>query len=173
MFYNNLIIRELSPKDIDLVLQLQEEIFYSLENHDILRRNTKEMFELCLQEPNWTIGAFPFEAPKRLVGIAILFDPGESEENIANHLIHCKAKKSVNAKLFMIHNDFKGKGFQRMALGLIKDRAAIWGYDVICTTVSPLNEYSKRNFISSGYKYDHTEIKYGGLVREVYYLKIK
>ena len=169
---NTLIIKDLTKNDVDSILQLQEEIFATLDNPELLRRNTKEMFELCTKAPNWTFGAYDPEVPDRLVGIAIMFDPGDTEESIAAHLKLHNAANAVNAKLIMILKEYRGNGFQGKALRMMEERARLRGYDAICATVSPQNTYSKMNLISSGYEYDHTEKKYGGLERDVFFLKL-
>jgi hypothetical protein len=43
------------------------------------------------------------------------------------------------------------------------------GYNLLCTTVSPNNDFSINNFLKEGYQYAKTEEKYGGLMRNLYY----
>lgn len=165
-----LLFKDLTKKDVDAIMHLQEKIFETLENPELLRRNTREMFELCVQEPNWTFGAFDPDSPDYLIGVAIMFDPGNSDENIASQLIHHKLKHAANAKLCMILPKFRGRGFEKTALMMMKERARLRGYDGLCVTVSPKNIHSTKNIEATGFQYDHTQKKYGGMEREIWCL---
>ena len=163
-----LLFKDLTVNDVDAIMVLQDEIFETLENPDLLRRNTREMFELCVQEPNWTFGAFDPDSPEHLVGVAIMFDPGDSDESLTDHLVRHTLKHAINAKLAMILPKFRGRGFEKTVLIMMKERAERRGYDGLCATVSPQNIHSRESIIACGFEYDHTQKKYGGMEREVW-----
>ena len=165
---NRLLFKDLTSKDVDAIMLLQEKIFDSLETPDLLRRNSREMFEKCVQEPNWTFGAFDPDSPEHLVGVAIMFDPGDSDESLTDHLVRHTLKHAINAKLAMILPKFRGRGFEKTVLIMMKERAERRGYDGLCATVSPQNIHSRESIIARGFKYDHTQKKYGGMEREVW-----
>ena len=179
---NRLLFKDLTSKDVDAIMLLQEKIFDSLETPDLLRRNSREMFEKCVQEPNWTFGAFDPDSPEHLVGVAIMFDPGDSDESLTDHLVRHgdsdesltdhlvrhTLKHAINAKLAMILPKFRGRGFEKTVLIMMKERAERRGYDGLCATVSPQNIHSRESIIASGFEYDHTQKKYGGMEREVW-----
>lgn len=147
-----LIYKDLTAKDVDAIMLLQEKIFETLESPDLLRRNTREMFEKCTQEPNWTFGAFDPDFPDRLVGVAIMFDSGDSDESLTDHLVRHTLKHAANTKLAMILPEFRGRGFEKTVLIMMKERAELRGYDGLCATVSPQNIHSRESIIASGFE---------------------
>lgn len=169
----NLIIKKLSKEHVDRILQLQEQIFHDLgQNTSILRRNTQDMFENCVEEPNLSLGMFDAD---QLIGIAIMVDAAGSEEDLSLHLEreYVFPLKSINLKLIMVRKEYYGIGFQRTMMNILEKEAYKRGYNLICATVSPHNLYSKNNLLRYGFIVDHTEEKYGGLVRDVCVKKIE
>lgn len=164
----DLTIRKCTKSYIDSILKLQDGVFSDLENHDeILRRNTPEMFLKYLEGKSVTLGLFN---SKEIVGLGVLADVAGTEEDMTHSLKnHNGINETVcaNLKLVMIRKDYYGMGFQRNIMWILEKMACIYGFQYLCSTVSPQNEYSRRNMLLSGYKYDHTEKKYGGLVRDV------
>ena len=67
---------------IDEILKIQDEVFEELgDESNILRKNSKEMLLNCLSKPHYTLGAF---YNQQLIGFAILYVPGDSNEQQAN-----------------------------------------------------------------------------------------
>ena len=92
-----MLLRKCDNKDIDAILQLQKDIFDELPGGDvILRRNSREMFESCLQKRSITLGWFDGE---ELAGVAILADVEGMEEDLVPGLVNIKARNAANAKL--------------------------------------------------------------------------
>ncbi|MBQ0066324.1 MAG: hypothetical protein KBT48_11235 [Firmicutes bacterium] len=163
----NLRIEPLTNKHLDQIMLLQDQVFEDLkENASILRRNTREMFDLCLRNPNLTLGMYDKDA---LIGIAILVDVKGSEEDLSLHLQkeYCLPVRPVNFKLAMVKKEYYGIGFQKTMLILLEKVARERGYNLMCATVSPKNIHSKKNLLEFGFVVDHTEEKYGGLLRDV------
>ena len=77
--------------------------------------------------------------------------------------------KSANQKLFLVREGCRGLGLQRKLIREVEKIAMARGYNLLCTTVAPNNDYSINNFLKEGYVYAKTEEKYGGLVRNLYY----
>jgi GNAT superfamily N-acetyltransferase len=77
--------------------------------------------------------------------------------------------KSANQKLFLVRDRYRGLGLQRRLIREVEKTAVARGYNLLCTTVAPNNDFSINNFLKEGYVYVKTEMKYGGLVRNLYY----
>lgn len=165
---HHFIIKKCSIKDINSLMALQDGVFEDLgTSSDLLRRNTQDMFERCLQPPHTTIGIFDHH---ELVGVGILFDGVGTDDDMSHSIqtISCSKGSSINAKLIMIRHSYYGLGIQSLLLGLFDRIAKRQGFAYICCTVAPQNHHSKVNIIKAGYRYDHTQKKYEGLEREVY-----
>lgn len=164
--YKNLVIRLLNNENIDEILSLQEKVVNELTNKDLLRVNTREMFEHCMCLPNITLGVY-FE--DRLIAVGIFYDGTGTDEDLGKSLKHHKVTgKTANVKLVFVDSELRGLKLQRILMFIMEEYAADNKYEFLCTTVSPDNEYSINSVIKSGYDYDNTLLKYGGLVRNLY-----
>ena len=70
------VFRQCTADDLESILKLQDEVYGALEDKDLLRKNTVEMLAFCLEEPNYTVGAY---YKGRLAAISVLYVPLESE----------------------------------------------------------------------------------------------
>ncbi|MBE6701573.1 MAG: GNAT family N-acetyltransferase [Ruminococcaceae bacterium] len=164
---SEIIFTKCGPKHICDILSLQEKAFEHLEDASLLRRNSKEMLEDCLCEPHYTIGAFYQD---KMIGFAIIYDGGNSEENLGRDLgiDNSKLKEVINMKLVIVDPEFRGNGLQRKMTSRLEDIARSRGKKIICATVSENNNYSFNNLLALGYEHKTTKIKYGNLKRRVY-----
>lgn len=160
----------LAPCDathLDAICNLQEEAFFHLTNPDLLRRNARETLAACLQDPHFTLGAF---YGGRLVAFAMLYDGGNTDENIGRDIGIAEDELStvMNMKLVIVSPDFWGNGLQVRLMLALESVAAARGKHLLCGTADPANVYSCRNFLKAGYAFHSRKQKYGGLVRDIY-----
>ncbi len=163
--------KKLTCEYIDELCKIQEEAFEVMTDDSLLRRNSRESLADCLNEPHYTLGAF---CGGVLAGFAVLFDPALSNENIALDagFSEAEAKETVNFKLVIVRPQFRGNGLQAQFLEKLEVVAKSRNFKKIFATVSPNNEYSKNNFLNCGYVFHSQKVKYGGLVRNIYYKDI-
>ncbi len=163
--------KKCSENDIEKICALQDEAFLHLESPDILRKNTKEMLKSCLKDPHYTIGAFK---ENNLVAFCILYDGKNTDENIGKDIgINEKDLTSVaNIKLVIVSPQHRGNGLQKKLITLLEKIAQEKGKKMLCTTVSPYNTVSIKNFEALGFVFHSTKTKYGGLKRNIYFKKI-
>lgn len=163
--------KKLSCEFVDELCKIQEEAFEVMADDSLLRRNSKESLASCLDEPHYTIGAFYNGV---LAGFAVLFDPELSNENIALDagFSEDEARETVNFKLVIVRPQYRGNGLHLDFLVKLEEIAKQKGFKKIFATVSPNNEHSKNNFLKSGYVFHSQKVKYGGLVRNIYYKDI-
>lgn len=166
-----LIFRKCAPEDIDRLLGLQEDAFASLDDHSLLRRNSREMLLECLSPPHYTVGAFDSGI---LAAVGILYLGGRSGENLARMMdVPDELLGGCgNVKLIIVRSDCRGKGLGRRLITMLEDEAARLGIHMLCATVSPRNLPSLSNFEKLGYKTYGLFEKYGGLERLLLYKKI-
>ena len=159
-------LRPCQPSDLQAVIDLNEMIYSALPDKSILRHNTPEMIASCLEEPNVTLGIWEDDM---LIAVGMLYVPQCIEEDHFHDLGLEGEYKSANQKLFLVRKGYRGLGLQRKLIREVEKIALARGYNLLCTTVAPNNEFSINNFLKEGYVYAKTEEKYGGLVRNLYY----
>ena len=159
-------LRRCNPSDFEAVIELNETVYAALPDKSVLRHNSPEMIASCLQEPNVTLGIWE---DNTLIAIGMLYVPQCLEEDHFHDLDLQAEFKSANQKLFLVREGYRGLGLQRKLIREVEKIAVARGYNLLCTTVAPNNEYSINNFLKEGYVYAKTEKKYGGLVRNLYY----
>ncbi len=168
--YQQLLIKKCDKNDLDSILRLQDTIFEGLDNPSILRRNTEDILEQCLKDPNYTIGVYD---QNDLIGLIILVEPTGKETDLRKNLQCHTINRAADFKLIMIKKEYRGYGLQSSLMWLLEKIAYAKDYKFLCVSVSPQNEYSKRNIINAGYEFDHQEYLYDGLDREVYVKELR
>jgi GNAT superfamily N-acetyltransferase len=159
-------LRQCQPTDLQVIIDLNEAIYAALPDKSVLRHNSPEMIASCLEEPNVTLGVWDGDL---LVAIGMLYVPQCIEEDHFHDLDLQGDYKSANQKLFLVRDRYRGLGLQRTLIREVEKTAIARGYNLLCTTVAPNNDFSINNFLKEGYVYAKTEMKYGGLVRNLYY----
>lgn len=159
-------LRQCQPADLQVIIDLNEAIYAALPDKSVLRHNSPEMIASCLEEPNVTLGVWDGDL---LVAIGMLYVPQCIEEDHFHDLDLQGDYKSANQKLFLVRDRYHGLGLQRRLIREVEKTAIARGYNLLCTTVAPNNDFSINNFLKEGYVYAKTEMKYGGLVRNLYY----
>lgn len=166
MLYGGCIIRKCTVEDVDDIMELQRQIISEIDDKEILRENNREMFITCVQTPNFSLGVF--NEDKELIAIAIFCDARGTDEDISKCLVKHNVDVAANFKLILVRKDYRGRGLQKSLMWILEKCAANCGYTHLCMTASPKNIYSISNSESMGYAYDHSEEKYGGLLRNIY-----
>ncbi len=159
-------LRQCKACDLQSVVNLNEAVYAALPDKSVLRHNSPEMMASCLEEPNVTLGIWDGNL---LVAIGILYVPQCIEEDHFHDLGLQGEYKSANQKLFLVRDGYRGLGLQRRLIREVENIAVARGFNLLCTTVAPNNTPSVSNFTSEGYVYAKTEVKYGGLMRNLYY----
>ncbi|ORX81660.1 hypothetical protein BCR32DRAFT_293172 [Anaeromyces robustus] len=167
---NELYIKKCTEKDINDILNLQEDVIEHLEDKNVLRRNTKEMFLHCMKDPNLTVGVYHNDI---LIAISIFVDERGTSEDLSINIKKEPFDICANFKLVIVKNNYRGLHLQRNLMWILERYAYEKGYTKLCATVSPDNKYSLENIERSSYKFELEAIKYGGLKRYLYVKDIK
>ena len=164
---SQLTFRACNDENIDEILDLQDRVIASLPDKSLLRKNTVEMFGECVTAPNYSVGVWH---EKTLVGIGILYFAKDETEDLSQLLIGVENStvKSANYKLCMVDKNYRGNGLQVRLGKMLEDRAKECGVKLLCSTVSPDNEYSRNNMLKLGYTINSRHEKYGS-VRDLFY----
>ena len=151
----------LGPSHLDDILALEGIVLSSLERPDLLRRNTPEMWRVCLLPPHTAWGVL---AEGRLVALAVLYVPVPgSPEDLASLLkaVPRPNGPAANYKICLVHPAYRGHGLQCRLGQLLEQEARRQGITLLCSTASPHNAASIRSLKRLGYRLDSTLTKYG------------
>lgn len=157
--------RELKAKDVDSIMDLQDKVYNSLSDKSLLRKNTKEMFESCVVDPNVSVGVYDGD---KLVAVGIMVDARGTDEDLGVGLKKFEVQKNINFKNVMVLPEYRGLLLQLRLMVYLEEKAKKMGYTHSCTSISPDNFYSRSNALKMGYLYDHSAEKYGGLKRDIF-----
>ncbi len=162
----------LGPSHLDEVLALEAEILSGLERPDLLRRNSREMWQACLLPPHTALGV---RVGERLVALAVLYlsTPG-SDEDLSQFLqgVDPEGAKSANYKICMVLPAYRGHGLQQLLGQRLKETALTQGVTLLCSTASPHNTASISSLLRLGYRFSRTLTKYG-YSRNLYYKMLR
>ena len=140
-------LRQCQPADLQVIIDLNEAIYAALPDKSVLRHNSPEMIASCLEEPNVTLGVWDGDL---LVAIGMLYVPQCIEEDHFHDLDLQGDYKSANQKLFLVRDRYRGLGLQRRLIREVEKTAVARGYNLLCTTVAPNNDFSINNFLKEG-----------------------
>lgn len=143
------------------ILAIEQEAIAYLERPDLLRRNTLEMWETCLQPPHLCLGAWVGE---ELAGFAVMYvpQPGDGEDlSVLLTKIDASAYTSANFKICIVRPRWRGRGLQVLLGEHLGREARARGIDLLCATASPYNKPSVHSLLTLGYQTDHLLTKYG------------
>ncbi len=143
-------IADLTRKDADALVALSDDIIARLDNPDVLRNNSREMFAECLA--SGTVLGIRHES--RLVAVGILVDPGDGPESIQRYLTEDAETiaASANLKLIMVDPDWRHHGLGTYLAELLEKRAELLGRRHLLCTIHPANDASKAVFVALGYR---------------------
>ena len=142
-------IVRLGEQDLTELEDLQEQVLATFRDASWLRANTDVMLKECLVS-QVTLGA---RCNGRLVAAAVLYDGGDSHENIKHYFTDDpdKLKDSINLKLVVALREHRQKGLSRTLVELLEKEASDLGKAEIMCTIHPKNEPSKSLFGTLGY----------------------
>lgn len=151
------------------LLAIQQEAFDNMPDKQILRPNTGQVLQDCLQN-HYVKGAF---CNGELVAFAILYFAGNGPENLARYIETDRKTDDysdcANVKLVIVRPAYRGRGLQRLLMERLEAEARKRGIHTLLATISPINTHSENNFLSMGYvKAGYVEHKYGDYDRNIF-----
>ena len=154
-------IRSCGLEQLETILAIEREAIASLERPDLLRRNTLEMWQKCLQPPHLCLGVW---AGEEMAAYAVLYvpQPGDGED-LSRLLtkVDGSAYRSANFKICIVRPQWRGQGLQVKLGQRLYDEACPRRINLLCSTASPYNQPSVRSLQRLGYQPDHIVTKYG------------
>lgn len=158
--------KRLNLHDFKEVFELQKRVYNDLEDKTWYRYNSEDMLYTRIgTASSFGVGAY---SDGKLIATGMLIDGSELKSDLCS----IEPKTLGDIVLILVEKEHRGNGLQKSIMLKLEHHASEYGFDYICMSVHPENLYCKNNIIDSGYKYDHTDIIYGGLLREIYIKKL-
>ncbi len=162
--------RNLVLSDLDDILELQNTVYQSLDDKEVLQTLTREEFEEIINQ-GYIIGTFKGQS---LVATRSMYIPKIDEaEHLAEDAKIYDRKRVIYSEITFIDPNSRGQGLQtRMGRELIERVRESSDFDYILTTVMPSNLPSLKDKFKLGFKIVKTTHKYGGKKRHVMQLDL-
>ena len=158
--------KRLNLHDFKDVYKLQEIIYNDLEDKSWYRFNSESLLYTRLgTASSFAIGAYLND---ELIATGMLVVDKELTDSICS-VTDCNLGDIV---LILVKNEYRGIGLQKSLMTKLEHHALEYGFEYTGASVHPDNIYCRNNIIELGYTFDHTDILFEGLLREVYIKKL-
>jgi len=161
----------LQERHLHQVMTLQELVAQSLPSAEILRLHPREFFGQALRTERSGLGIFTKEG---LVSFSLIHIP-PPEDNLGSDLGLGEKELSRTAHLQMVvvHPAYRGNSLQRIMVARHLQVLAEMGYEHVCSTVSPYNPFSLRNFLHEGFMIKALKVKFASQWRYIVYKNLR
>jgi ribosomal protein S18 acetylase RimI-like enzyme len=157
-------LREIHLED---VLILQDLVARSLSSAEILRLHSREFFEEALRAERSGLGVFTREG---LVAFSLICHPPR-ERNLGSEvgLNEEELCRAAHLQVVAVHPAYRGNSMQRILAERHLQVLVEMGYEHVCSTVSPYNPFSLRNFLGQGFVIKALKVMFGSHWRYIVY----
>lgn len=165
------VIRQLTTEIMDSILKLQEIVIETLADKDFLQPLSKEDFEEALGSNGLMVGVF---VKGELIAFRALLKP-EIDEHHLGYDIGLSTEQLDNViyqEITNVHPDYRGYGLQKKLGIIVMELLDASPYTHVCATVAPFNIASLKDKLSQGMVIGQLKMKYGEMLRYVFYKKL-
>jgi ribosomal protein S18 acetylase RimI-like enzyme len=161
----------LQERHLHQVMDLQDLVAQSLPSTEILRLHSREFFAKALMAERSGLGIFTKEG---LVSFSLINMP-PPEENLGSEvgLGEEELSKTAHLQVVAVHPAYRGNSLQRTMVARHLQVLAEMGFEHVCSTVSPYNPFSLRNFLDEGFVIKALKVKFGSQWRYIMHKSIR
>lgn len=165
---NPFYVRRLNADDLEIIKEVQQKVFETLPNKDMLQPLTTEEFQLIFNGNGVMIGAFVDE---RLIAFRALLIPEKDEEGLGAD-IGLTDEEDLNRILYLeitnVLPQYRGYGLQKRLGNMIMKEIDVTRFDYLISTVMPYNIPSLKDKFYHGMHIERLKEKYGGKLRYIF-----
>lgn len=162
----NLQFKTLSMADLPLVEALQQQVYASLEDPNVLQPLSRDELTNILGGNGVMIGVFD-EA--RCIAFRALLKPDQDEdEHLGVDVGATDLGRVLYQEISNVHPDYRGHNLQKRMAQYILEQVDLSNYDWMCATVMPYNVASLKDKFAQGMYVYALKLKYGGKLRYVF-----
>lgn len=148
-------IKELTPKDLANLLNLQDKIINNLkedEQHFILKRTAEDFLKAIDSDHSFVIGMYDLEKNK-LIGQSILSLPNDNEDReLSEYCSEYKNSEIAVFKAVIADPDYRGNGIMKKMLKIREEIAKEHGRKIAISQIAADNPSSWINALRNGMK---------------------
>jgi ribosomal protein S18 acetylase RimI-like enzyme len=161
----------LQARHLHQLMDLQELVAQSLPSAEILRLHSREFFAKALRSERSGLGIFTKEG---LVSFSLIYMP-PPEESLGSDagLREEELSRTAHLQVVAVHPAYRGNSLQRIMVARHQQVLALMGYEHVCSTVSPYNPFSLRNFLAQGFVIKALKVKFGSHWRYIMYKNLR
>lgn len=153
---------------LQVIEQLQHEVYESLHDRSILQPLCTEEFEYILNGNGLMIGAY---VEDELIAFRALLNPPIDDEHLGYDCDIAEAQfhRVLYQEISNVSPKYQGYGLQKMLAKVIMNHIDLASYDYVCSTVKPYNIPSLKDKFSQGLVIKGLKIKYVDKLRYIFY----
>ncbi|MCM3636981.1 hypothetical protein M3152_04545 [Sporosarcina luteola] len=157
-------IRSLVHKDLEIIMGLQEKVIASLEVTSFLQPLSEEEFLVILNGNGSMIGAFHND---RLIAFRAMLEPEIDEHHLGKDagLPDSELPSVLYSEVTNVDPEYRGNSLQRILGELLMENVDKVRHRYVFATVAPFNIASLKDKFSLGMHIISLEKKYGNLLR--------
>lgn len=162
-----LTIVQLSDKQLDEILSLQQKVINSLATESLLQPLTEEEFLYILNGKGILIGAYDNE---KLIAFRAMLEPEIDEEHLGKDagLPRSEWTSVLYSEITNVDPDFQGNNLQAVLGEILMNEITEERFSYICATVAPYNIASLKDKFKLGMQIVALKTKYGNLLRYIF-----
>ncbi|WP_262173675.1 hypothetical protein [Saccharococcus sp. Marseille-Q5394] len=157
-------IRSLVHKDLEIIMGLQEKVIASLEVTSFLQPLSEEEFLVIINGNGSMIGAFHND---RLIAFRAMLEPEIDEHHLGKDagLLDSELPSVLYSEVTNVDPEYRGNSLQRILGELLMENVDKDRHRYVFATVAPFNIASLKDKFSLGMHIISLEKKYGNLLR--------
>lgn len=171
MIENDIKLKVIDEKNLNLLIKLQNETINELENKDLYRFTSFEKYKDILNKQSLVIGLF---LKNELIAFGTLLRPNRFEEELLDSKMFANIDKNsiYYYKAVVVKKAYRGNKLQIFFNEYFENFVKENGGTHLVLNVHPDNHFSIKNFEASGFVHYLDLIMEGRYPRKAYYKKI-
>ncbi|MGE7091139.1 GNAT family N-acetyltransferase [Lysinibacillus sp. NPDC048646] len=161
-------VTQLQIQHLQVIEQLQHEVYESLHDRSLLQPLSTEEFEYILNGHGLMIGAY---VEDELIAFRALLNPPIDEEHLGYDcdIVEAHFHRVLYQEISNVSPKYQGFGLQKTLAKVVMNHIDLASYDYVCSTVKPYNIASLKDKFSQGLVIKGLKIKYVDKLRYIFY----
>lgn len=157
-----------TEEDVDAIVEMMTNIYGQMEDQTWFFPDTAEDVRSFITDDGFGIKAMIGD---EMAGFFFGYAPGMKRDNMGTYMKFDESDmmKVGHMETAMVDARFRGRGIQKLLMEKAEETFKEMGCVHLLGTAHPDNIFSVNNFYKLGYREVARELKYGGLLRSVFY----
>ncbi len=163
------VIQKAKDDETDAIIELIQDIYENMTQKDWYAADNAEYTREMLRTGKGLAYTAREEQSGELAGVFLTAFPGTSKENLGMDIgiREDLLNKVAHMDSVVVSPAYRGHHLQQRLMSYAENDLRHAGYQYLCCTIHPDNQYSMNSALSLGYKVYKTCPKYGGYMRAI------